>query len=178
MLTISIHMVIFRSTHHTMENWGTSLSELAKYSKFQKVKTIRYQSIVSSIDFDNNQLLFATAEMSQVKTIIDLLWNLRVLYIIQYKMSNVPAIFHQYLTTIFCKTNWHFAVMMVVWWCLMCTQGQLLDNGKTIKADVGPSTAIMLTLKLLQVLQMILQSRHGQLILYCCCSHRCYRLCC
>ena len=46
----------------------------------------------------------------------------------------------------------------------MCTQGQLPDNGKTIKADVGPSTAIMLTLKLLQVLQMILQSRHGQLI--------------
>ena len=53
--------------NNNLENWGTSLSELAKYSKFQKLKTIKYQSIVSSIDFDNNQLFFATAETSQVK---------------------------------------------------------------------------------------------------------------
>ena len=55
------------TSNNGLENWGTSLSELTEYSKFQKLKTIKYQSIVLSIDFDKNQLFFAAAEMTQVK---------------------------------------------------------------------------------------------------------------
>ena len=53
--------------NNCLENWGTSLSELTKYSKFQKLKTIKCQNIVSSIDFDKDQLFFSAAEMTQVK---------------------------------------------------------------------------------------------------------------
>ena len=38
--------------NNDLEKWGTSLSELTKYSKFQMLKSIKYQSIVPSIDFD------------------------------------------------------------------------------------------------------------------------------
>ena len=55
------------TSNNGLENWGTSLSELTEYSKFQKLKTMKYQSIVPSIDFDKNQLFFAAAEMTQVK---------------------------------------------------------------------------------------------------------------
>ena len=50
-----------------LENWGTSLSELTEYSEFRKLKTIKYKSLVPSIDFDYNQLFFAAAEMNEIK---------------------------------------------------------------------------------------------------------------
>lgn len=50
-----------------LENWEMSLRELTKYNKFQKLKTIKYQKVVPSIDFDINQQFFAAAEMTQVK---------------------------------------------------------------------------------------------------------------
>jgi len=55
------------SYNNSLENRGMSLSELTKYSKFQKLKTIKCQKIVSSIDFDKDQLFFSAAEMTQVK---------------------------------------------------------------------------------------------------------------
>lgn len=54
------------TSNNGLENWGTSLSELTEYSKFQKLKIMKYQSIVPSIDFDKDQIFFATAEMTQV----------------------------------------------------------------------------------------------------------------
>lgn len=39
-----------------LDSWGTSLSELTEYSKFQKLKIIKCKSTVPSIDFDKNQL--------------------------------------------------------------------------------------------------------------------------
>ena len=55
------------TSNNGLENWGTSLSELTEYSKFQKLKIMKLQSIVPSIDFDKDQLFFAAAEMIQVK---------------------------------------------------------------------------------------------------------------
>lgn len=55
------------TSNNGLENWRTSLSELTEYSKFQKLKIIKYQSIVPSIDFDKDQLFFATAELTQIK---------------------------------------------------------------------------------------------------------------
>ena len=51
------------TSNNGLENWGTSLSELTEYSKFQKLKTIKYQSIVPII----KSIIFAAAEMTQVK---------------------------------------------------------------------------------------------------------------